>query len=319
MNLREFFAAAIRAGIDADARGREAVEQELRETGKRFAELKPEERDFFDPDSLANPYTDSRILAGDPESQVRKLLVGIDVETPELLLADRLNAKGAGIDLVLGHHPAGRAYASFYEVMRMQADILHRFGVPINVAESQLADRMREVERNVLPANHRRPVDAARLLSLPFACLHTPADNMASKYLQSLFDEKQPERLSDLLALLRTIPEYQEAARQNAGPRILVGSADQRCGKIFAKMTGGTSGAKETIERMSQAGIGTMVCMHLPEEHRKEAEKHHLRIVIAGHISSDSLGLNLLLDAVQTQGDFEVMECSGFTRVKRDT
>jgi len=305
--------------MDADPRGRAAAERDLADAQKSHENLKPVDLDAYDRDRLTNPYTDSRILHGDPGRPLRRVLAGIDMETPELLLADRLNEKGAGIDLVLAHHPEGRAYANFYEVMKMQADILHRFGVPINVAESQLADRMREVERNVLPANHRRPVDAARLLSLPFACLHTPADNMASKYLQSLFDEKQPERLSDLLALLRTIPEYQEAARQNAGPRILVGSADQRCGKIFAKMTGGTSGAKETIERMSQAGIGTMVCMHLPEEHRKEAEKHHLRIVIAGHISSDSLGLNLLLDAVQTQGDFEVMECSGFTRVKRDT
>jgi hypothetical protein len=28
------------------------------------------------------------------------------------------------------------ALANFYEVMKMQADILHRFGVPINAAET---------------------------------------------------------------------------------------------------------------------------------------------------------------------------------------
>ena len=56
------------------------------------------------------------------DRQVRNILAGIDIETPELLLADRLNEKGAGIDLVLAHHPEGRAYANFYEVMKMQAD-----------------------------------------------------------------------------------------------------------------------------------------------------------------------------------------------------
>ena len=34
--------------------------------------------------------------------------------------------------------------------------------------------------------------------------------------------------------------------------------------------------------------------MHISEEHRKEAEKSHLNVVVAGHISSDNLGLNLL-------------------------
>jgi len=317
LTIGEFFEHALRAGMDADPRGRAAAERDLTEARKAQEKTQPGDAGAFDRDKLTNPYADSRILHGDPDRPLRKILAGIDIETPELLLADRLNEKGAGIDLVLAHHPEGRAYANFYEVMKMQADILHRFGVPITVAESQIADRMREVERSVLPANHRRPVDAARLLDLPFACLHSPADNMVQGFIQSLFDRAQPEKLRDLLALLRAIPEYQEAERQNAGPRILVGAEEHRCGKIFVKMTGGTSGSKDTIERMSQAGIGTMVCMHLPDDHRKEAEKHHLRVVIAGHISSDTLGLNLLLDAVQKQQSFEVLECSGFTRVKR--
>ncbi|HEX9136710.1 MAG TPA: NGG1p interacting factor NIF3, partial [Nitrospirota bacterium] len=99
----------------------------------------------------------------------------------------------------------------------------------------------------------------------------------------------------------------------------LIGSDDQRTGKIFVDMTGGTSGSKETIERLSQSGVGTIVGMHMSEDHRKEAEKHHLHVVIAGHISSDSLGLNLLLDAIEKRTPLQVIECSGFRRVKRQT
>jgi putative NIF3 family GTP cyclohydrolase 1 type 2 len=317
VKLQEFFEHAIRTGMDADPRGRAAAEQDLQESRRTYDELKADDRGCFDLDRLTNPYADSRILHGDPGQEVKKLLVGIDIETPELLLADRLNEKGAGIDLVLGHHPEGRAYASFYEVMRMQADMLNRFGVPINVAESQLDVRMKEVARSVLPSNHTRPVDAARHLGMAYACLHTPADNMVSSHLQSLFDREQPARLRDVLRLLKEIPEYREAAKINAGPRIFVGSDDQRAGKIFVKMTGGTSGSKDTLERLSQSGVGTLVGMHMSDEHRKEAEKHHLRVVIAGHIASDNLGLNLLLDAVEKHGPFEVLECSGFRRVKR--
>jgi putative NIF3 family GTP cyclohydrolase 1 type 2 len=317
VTLQELFNSAIQHGIDADPRGRAVVEQELKDKRITFDELKPDEQASFDPDQLTNPYADSRVLHGSPNRQVRNILVGIDIESPELLLADRLNEKGAGIDLVLAHHPEGRAYANFYEVMKMQADILNRFGVPINVAEEQLSSRMKEVERSLLPVNHTRPVDAARLLDIPYCCIHTPADNLVSSHLQQLFDRTSPQRLKDVLKLLKNIPEYQEAKRNNAGPRILVGSDEQRTGKIFVKMTGGTSGSKETLETLVQSGVGTLVAMHLSEDHRKEAEKHHLHVVIAGHISSDTLGLNLLLDKLEASAPLQIVECSGFKRFTR--
>ena len=42
-----------------------------------------------------------------------------------------------------------------------------------------------------------------------------------------------------------------------------------------------------------------------------------IHVVIAAHISSDALGLNLLLDAVEKQGSFAIVECSGFKRIRR--
>lgn len=317
MTLQEFFHLAIQSGIDADPRSRAVVEQELREAQTAYDELKAEDQALFDREKLRNPYADSRILHGDPDRQLKTVLAGIDIETPELLLADRLNEKGRAIDLVLAHHPEGRAYANFYEVMKMQADILNRFGVPINVAEGQLSKRMKEVERSLLPVNHTRPVDAARLLDIPYLCLHTPADNMVVSFLQSLFDREKPSHLKDIVNLLKAIPEYQEAARNNAGPRILLGSDNQRTGRIFVDMTGGTSGSKDTLEKLAQSGVGTIVGMHMSEDHRKEAEKHHIHVIIAGHISSDALGLNLLLDAVEKQEPLVILECSGFKRIRR--
>jgi len=317
LKLHEFFKLAIQSGIDADPRGRDLVEKELRDARSSYEELKPEDKAAFDPEKFENPYADSRILHGSPDRDIKKILVGVDIETPELLLADRLNQKGAGIDLVVAHHPEGRAFANFYEVMKMQADILNRFGVPINVAENLLNDRMKEVERRLMPVNHTRPVDAARLLDIPFICLHTPADNMVVAHLQDLFDREKPERLRDVMAFLKKIPEYQESIKNNAGPKILLGSGDQRCGKVFVDMTGGTEGSKESMARLSQSGVGTIVGMHLTDDHRKEAEKHHIHVVIAGHISSDTLGVNLLLDKIESRGPFQVVECSGFKRIKR--
>ena len=69
-------------------------------------------------------------------------------------------------------------------------------------------------------------------------------------------------------------------------------------------------------EKLSQAGVGTIIGMHMSEDHKKQAEKHHINAIIAGHISSDSLGMNLLLDELEKQG-IEIVACSGLMRVSR--
>lgn len=322
MRLKDLYNLIIQKGIEVDPRGKEDVAKDLRRRKDGYESLKPDDPDAlaFDKESLANPYPDTRILNGDPDKDVRNILLGIDIEVGEILLAERLLSKGEKIDLVISHHPEGRAYANLYEVMHMQADILNRFGVPITVAEDLLGQRIKEVERKLMPVNHTRAVDAARLLNIPFLCMHTPADNFVSNHLQKLFDEKKPDTLKDILSILREIPEYQVAMKETSGPKIILGSKEKRAGKIFVDMTGGTEGSKDIFERLSQAGVGTIVAMHLSEDHRKEAEKHHINVVIAGHISSDNLGMNLLLDEVEkAEPGFGVICCSGFKRFKRIT
>ncbi len=317
MLLRDIYETIVVKGIEKDPRGKEMVIKTLAKKKKTYEDMKDAEKEFFDMESLTNPYYDTRILNGTGNENIKIALVGIDMEMAELLLADRLKSKGKKIDLVMAHHPEGRAFASFYEVMHMQADILNKFGVPINVAESLLEGRIKEVERRLSPANHSRAVDVARLLEIPFLCVHTPADNMVACYLQHIFNEKKPETLEDIIEILRTMPEYREAAKNNTGPKILLGSKDRRAGKIFVDMTGGTEGAKDIFESLVNSGINTIVVMHLSEEHRKEAEKHHLNVVNAGHIASDNLGMNLMLDEIEGKGNMEVLSCSGFRRFKR--
>ncbi|OGX28199.1 MAG: hypothetical protein A2879_03365 [Omnitrophica WOR_2 bacterium RIFCSPHIGHO2_01_FULL_49_10] len=148
-------------------------------------------------------------------------------------------------------------------------------------------------------------------------CVHTPADNHVAGYLQELFDSKKPDTLSETVEMLREIPEYKNAAKRNAGPRILFGEPKNRVGKIFVDMTGGTEGPKDIFEKLEAAGVGTIVAMHLGEEHFKNVQKGHINVVIAGHISSDTLGLNLLFDKVAKEDKIEFIGCSGFERISR--
>jgi hypothetical protein len=318
VKLKKIYDAVVGTGIEADPRGRKTVLKSLGDAKKKYKDLKKEDKEFFDTETLTNPYADTRILHGTGNEEIKTALMGIDMEASEILLADRLSSKGQKIDLVIAHHPEGRAYANFYEVMRMQADILNKFGVPINVAEGLLEGRIKEVERSLSPANHTRAADVASLLDIPFMCMHTPTDNMVVSFLQKLFDKKAPDTLGDIMKLLKKIPEYREAAKNNAGPKILLGSPERSAGKIFVDMTGGTGGSKDIFESLVNSGVSTIVGMHLGEAHRKEAEKRHMNVVIAGHISSDNLGVNLMLDEVQKKGKLKIVACSGFRRFERN-
>jgi hypothetical protein len=57
--------------------------------------------------------------------------------------------------------------------------------------------------------------------------------------------------------------------------------------------------------------------MHYSEEHRKRAEELKLNLIIAGHISSDVLGMNLILDRIEAVADIAVRCASGMVRVAR--
>jgi putative NIF3 family GTP cyclohydrolase 1 type 2 len=159
-------------------------------------------------------------------------------------------------------------------------------------------------------------VDAARLLGLPMMCLHTPADNCVNTHLAALFDRAKPERLKDLLDLLKKIPEYRAAAGRMAGPKIVSGAENAHCGRISVEMTGGTEGAKTIYDSYAASGVSTIVSMHISEEALENAKKAHLNIVLAGHISSDTLGLNLLFDEIEREERLEFVGVSGFVRTR---
>jgi putative NIF3 family GTP cyclohydrolase 1 type 2 len=261
-------------------------------------------------------YADSAILFGEPDVEVKRILVGIDIEVGELLLADKLRQK-QGLDLVISHHPEGAALAHFYEVMKLQIDLLKNVGVNPDVARQLVEERYAQVQRGISPVNHMRSSDAARLLNLPFMCLHTPADNHVSFFLQRLFQKQKPKRLQEIIEILETLPEYRQAKRNFAGPMIIRGLPRSYAGKIFVEMTGGTEGSKQAFDKLTKKGVRTLVSMHLSEEHFRKVREANLNVVIAGHISSDTLGVNLLLDGIQKKEKLEIINCSGFRRFRR--
>ncbi len=317
MKLKDIYETFINEGVKADLRSPKQVRQYLLDKKREHQKLNVSSRKFFDNECLKNPYADLRILNGDPSCEVKRVLVGIDIDVGELLLADQLAQRGKGFDLVLAHHPKGIALAGLYDVMSLQTDLLVNLGLKDKVAKGLMDKRIEDVARSLHSSNHSRAVDAAKLLNIPLMCCHTPADNHVAQYLQKLVDAKKPKTLQQIVNLLMKEPEYKYAAAQKAGPEILVGNAKDKAGRVFVDMTGGTEGSKDIFARLSQVGIQTLLGMHYSQAHVQKIKSEHIGVVNAGHIASDNLGMNLILDRLSKKGKFEIVECSGFRRVKR--
>ncbi len=325
MKIQDIHSLFIRIGMEADFRGRDGVQNFLDDKKKRFDKLSSQEKEEFDKEALENPYLDSGVYNITEDKEIKKVLVGIDISPAEILIAKELG----DIDLIIAHHPIGKGLAQLADVMDLQCDVLSYYGVPINISEGLMKERISEVARGVNASNHQRTVDAAKLMKVNLMNSHTPADNSAAKFLRDIIEGKKIDRISDLINILKEIPEYKEAMKISVGPKIFVGSPENHCGKIaLSEITGGTEGSPKLYEKMANAGIGTVVGMHISEEHKKEAELAHINIVIAGHISSDSLGMNLLMDELCRQSrassiesgekqGIEIVPCSGFTRFSR--
>lgn len=316
MTLQEIYNLAIDMGKKADPRGAKDVEKYLLRLKKEYEELPEKKKKNFDKETLNNPYSDSRILYGDSKSSVKKILAGIDAESSEILLADRLNQKKEQIDLVISHHPSGHALASLHEVMDLQVEVFESYGVPANVAHALLQKRKGEVQRRFSPLNHNQAVDTARLLEIPLLALHTIWDNLGDNFMKNYLSKKELRTAGEVLDYVNEIPEFVEAIKGKAGPTLASGSPSSRAGRVVVSFTGGTNPSKELYQEMAKAGVGTLVEMHVSEDALKELQKLHINVIDTGHMAADSIGANIFLDALEKKG-VEVIPCSGLIRIKR--
>lgn len=317
VKLKELHEFAVSEGIKKDPRDEDRIEDLLESRKEKYEDLEGPRKEHYDEDKLNNPYDDCKVLyAGDRD--VKNIAIGVDIETQDLVLLDRLREKGNDIDAAITHHPTGRALANLAEVMGLQVDTLEKAGIPVSQAEGIVKPRAKEVKKGVHAANHPRDPITAKLLDIPYMALHTVCDNHAYQYMDQYLKDEEPDTLGDLIDSILEIPEYKWSLKYDMGPEIFTGSKKNRAGNIeVLGFTGGTSLKDGLIEKMVESGLDTLVVMHATKDQIKKAKEENINIVSAGHMPSDSLGMNLLLDKVQNRYDIEVMELSGFKRVER--
>ncbi|MBT4240997.1 NGG1p interacting factor NIF3 [Candidatus Peribacteria bacterium] len=320
MKLNQLFKLAIQGGIEADPRSMDDIKKSLKRVEARHKRLEGKEKEHLDEEEKWNPYLDSRILYGTGEENIKNIMVGIDIDTSELLLANELKKQGLEIDAVLAHHPSGRALADLEKVMPVQIDVVAQCGVPVNQAEGMLRPSMDRIWRSIHANNHFRTIQAAALLRTPLFCCHTAADNLVWRFMEKNICGKTFDRLEDVINAITDIPEYKHYARMGNPPILVNGGKEARTGKIFAtEFTGGTNGPEDLMKIQASAGVGTVLSMHVTEKTLEVAKEHHVNMIQCSHIASDSLGMNLMLDNWQKKkANLKILPCSGFVRVERD-
>jgi len=246
----------------------------------------------------------------DNEKEVKRILAGIDMDTTMLMLAKQL-----GFDCVAQHHPAGIMNPGGSNLFaRDHMKKLMECGLPINEAQKLAYANHAKRNQGMHSRNRTQMRDVAKLLDISDVAFHTPADMLAERYTQARMDalmERNPRcTVQDVIDELMTIREYQDAL-EGQKPEVWVGNKDSFAGKIYVEMYGVGAPSLDEYIACANAGIGTFVTMHAtPEVINGMREHNKANLIVAGHMASDSLGFNQILDAWEKAG-IEIVRISG--------
>ena len=236
-----------------------------------------------------------------PGEGIRKVLVGIDLEGPELLWA-----KEMGFDLVITHHPpGGLAAVHFWQVLLRHVALMVAHGVPEEVAQAAAAELVREHRPHDQARNFLRLPELARRLGIAYMNLHTPLDEIGRRRLaQAAAELPGFAKVSELIAHLRDrFGEFRNAPTEI---EVVVGSSQNALGKTAVIHGAGTNGGYPVAKALFDHGVDTVLYIHIrPHEAHRLAQEYGGKgknLVVTGHIASDSLGINPFVAELRSRG-----------------
>ena len=99
---------------------------------------------------------------------------------------------------------------------------------------------------------------------------------------------------------------------------MVAGAPDRPAGRVVARVAGWIF-PPTAYPLMAAAGVSTVVTFGASYARYQAAAQCGINVVCLPHYGADSLGVNLVLDGVERlPGPLEVINCHGFTRVRRE-
>ena len=317
MTLDDLYRAAIEVGLAADLRGREALDRHLAQRAAEYAEMSDAEKRLFDVERLTNPFGDTRIVNGAPDTELQQVLLGIDIGAPELALAAELMRRGRKIDAVISHHASAIAggLASRYDTAIPQVEMAMRAGLP----EPRTWHLLQKVIGTEDSSWDLRVLQIAEALEVPLMTIHSPADSCLDELLRTQIAAENPETAGELLELIEAWPECQLLIdRARRAPHLDAGEKKAPIGEVYRCAYGGWNPTPELFEELCRAGVGTFVVVASTAEFRDLAGKYGANILVIPHYAADNAGINIMLDRIMPDGDlFDIVEASNYVRCRR--
>lgn len=314
MTIRELYEFAIERGIALDPRGEAALREQMEQARAEQEALSEAARVGVDTERTRNPFGDTRIVCGDPQTQVRRIVCGIDITGAEILMADRLRDHGQPVDLVVAHHTSaiGGGLGSRRDTIWPQVKMATDFGVPEHLAWKLVsAGAQGGPERSV----DFRITQIAEGLGMPLITLHSPPDLYLFAWGRKVIEEDRPRTLGDLVARSNAAPEVRWLHERGQGTEIAVGDAKDPLGRVYFAFYGGWNPTPEMFEALCDAGCGTLWVVATSGELNEVARRRKVSIVVTPHYPADNIGLNGLFDdAMARFGPFEIVPSGNYVR-----
>jgi hypothetical protein len=249
-----------------------------------------------------------------PGARISHVLMGIDVGTAELFMARQL-----GYHAVVALHPAGHV-GPFWEVYRRHIGLMVAAGVPHDVAEAAVAERIVAMQAEAQSENYDHAASVARLLETPFLAIHSPLDEVGRRAMQSVADELLAQRpdatRADLRDALLALPAF-AAAQTTMG--LPLGEWNAPLGKVAVAHGAYASPDAHIARAYLSHGVTTLVCAQFPHEEARwlaneGADAAGGAILTLGHIAAHSVGANPYIARLRAEG-LEVTPFSGIIGV----
>jgi putative NIF3 family GTP cyclohydrolase 1 type 2 len=227
---------------------------------------------------------------------IRKVLVSIDVDVAELMLA-----KNLGCDAVIAHHPIGEASINFHLVFDRHVDYMLEHGIPRQIAEEAVTKLKKRVALRTHTTIYTHTVAAAEKMGMPLVNIHLPCDELMRRRILAQLKSNKIENVSDIKSSVEQIPEFRKSATEVLVP---YGDPTSKAGRYALVVAAGTNGGYPVAKAYFEHGISTVIYLHVNGEDlaKLKEDKVSGNLVILGHLAGDSVGLNQLADALERKG-----------------
>jgi len=235
-----------------------------------------------------------------PGDSIRRILVGIDIGSAELLIA-----KEQGYDAVIAHHPAGgRARLEGWKVFEKHVDQMREAGIPEKDAREAIQKKISTLEIETHSVNYDHVPSIARHLRMPFMNIHNPLDELGRRHvnevIQRLLSTKEDATVADLMEAIRGIPEFQQASTEI---KLRHGAFSNRAGRAVFSHAAYTNGGYEVAKAYYRHGVDTVVYIHISEHDLARLRADGVgNLIVTGHVASDSVGINPFLAELRKKG-----------------